>query len=109
MAVLYILHTLQACWGAYSLYLSYISVTKLHKYEERSEKAAEYSNTAEHQLHKTRTTQASGAIAVCWTLPSSMYLIANVSTLSDTRILLVVSDPHIHLPLSLERTRAWIC
>jgi hypothetical protein len=37
---------------------------KLRQYEERSEKAAKYSNIAAEQLYKTRTTQASAAIAV---------------------------------------------
>ena len=55
---------LQAGLAAYSLYHSYLAIIQLQKYEEKSEKAAEYSNIAEHQLHKTRTTQASGAISV---------------------------------------------
>jgi hypothetical protein len=63
-ALLPILHVPQACLSAYTIYLSSIAVPKLQRYEERSEKAAEYSNVAEHQLHKTRTTQTSGAIAV---------------------------------------------
>jgi hypothetical protein len=63
-ALLAILHALQAAFGAYNLYLSSISIRNLQKYEERSKQAAKYSNIAEHQLYKTRTTQASGAIAV---------------------------------------------
>ena len=59
-----ILHTLQAAFGAYNLYLASISISSLQKYEEASKKAAEYSNVAESQLHKTRTTQASSTIAV---------------------------------------------
>lgn len=54
----------QAAFSAYNLYLASISITNLQKYEEKSKKAAKYSNIAENQLHKTRTTQASGTIAV---------------------------------------------
>jgi len=63
-ALFAILHALQAAFSAYTLSLSSISIRNLQKYEETSKKAAKYSNIAEHQLHKTRTTQASGALAV---------------------------------------------
>lgn len=63
-AILTLLHAGQAAFGGYNLYLASIAISKLQEYEETSEKAAQYSNTAEHQLHKTRTTQASGTIAV---------------------------------------------
>ena len=63
-AFLPLLHAPQACLSAYVVYLSSIAVPKLQQYEEKSEKAAQYSNAAEHQLHKTRTTQTSGALTV---------------------------------------------
>jgi hypothetical protein len=63
-ALLTVLYSLQAAFGAYNLYLASISISNLQKYEEASKKAAEYSNIAESQLHKTRTTQATSAIAV---------------------------------------------
>jgi hypothetical protein len=62
--LLSLLHALQASFSAYTLYLSSTAIQNLQKYEETSKKAAKYSNTAEHQLHKTRTTQASGALSV---------------------------------------------
>ena len=62
--LLNVLHATQACLSAYALYLSYMSITDSQKYEEKTEKAAQYSNTAEQQLHKTRTTLASGTAAV---------------------------------------------
>ncbi|EPE27894.1 hypothetical protein GLAREA_04685 [Glarea lozoyensis ATCC 20868] len=62
--VLSIIYSLQAAFSAYSLYLASISIQNLQKYEEKSEKAAEWSNTAEKQLHKSRTTQASGTLAM---------------------------------------------
>jgi hypothetical protein len=60
-----VLHSGQALLAGYSLFHAYISITNLRKYEEKSKKAAQYSNTAAHELHKTRTTQTSGTLAVC--------------------------------------------
>ena len=48
----------------YAAQKSYIAITNLQKYEERSERAAKHSETAAHELHKTRTTQGSSAGAV---------------------------------------------
>lgn len=59
-----ILHTGQVALCAYGAYVSYIAIRNLQQYEETSKKAAKYSGEAEHQLHKTRTTQASGAVCV---------------------------------------------
>jgi len=64
--ILSILHAFQAAYGAYNLYLSSISIRNLQGYENTSKKAAKYSNTAADQLHKTRTTQASTALAVTY-------------------------------------------
>jgi len=61
---LLLLHVPQACLSAYSIYLSSITIPKLRRYEEKAEKAAQYSNVAEHQLHKTITTQTSGVLTV---------------------------------------------
>ena len=66
--ILPLAHALQAGTSIYGLYNSCISITNLQQYEEKSEKAAEWSNTAAHQLHKTRTTQTTGALAVCFAL-----------------------------------------
>ena len=63
-----ILHATQAASSAYGIYLSYHSITSLRRYEEKSEKAAKWSNTAGHQLYKTRVTQASGLGAVSVTV-----------------------------------------
>ena len=65
-AILVVLHAAQAAFSAYTLYLSSISIRNLQQYEETSKKAAKYSNVAENQLHKTRTTQASGALTVIY-------------------------------------------
>ncbi len=57
-------HLAQAGLCAYTGYMSYTAITKLQQYEEKSKKLAKFSSIAAEQLHKTRTTQASGAIAV---------------------------------------------
>ena len=59
------LHLAQFTLSGYGLFNSWIAITNLRQYEEKSEKAAKWSNTAADQLHRTRTTQASGLIAVC--------------------------------------------
>ena len=70
------LHVLQLLIAAYGASVSYVAVTKLRQYEETSKKLAEWSNTAAHELHKTRTTQTSGALAVSitWTSWQSHWL-----------------------------------
>lgn len=83
-------HVGQAILTTYTALLSYTSIVKLNKYEELSEKAAGYSNTAEHQLHKTRTTMASGALATLCSLLSSAALIV-ISPETDRRQMLLIS------------------
>lgn len=111
-------HVGQAILTSYTALLSYTSIVKLNKYEEMSEKAASYSNTAEHQLHKTRTTMTSGALATLCSLLSSVASVV-VSPSNDRRQLFLLSmvstgacafaHVHIrsvglHLPLVLART-----
>lgn len=57
----------------YSAQKSYIAITNLHKYEDRSERAARHSETAAHELHKTRTTQGSSAGAVSYFFTSQHF------------------------------------
>ena len=64
-----LLHGGQVALCAYGAYVSYIAISNLQQYEETSKKAAKYSTEAEKQLHKTRTTQSSGAICVSYPLP----------------------------------------
>ncbi|KAA6407930.1 MAG: hypothetical protein FRX48_08281 [Lasallia pustulata] len=77
--VLDVLHALQACMSAYALYLSYVSITDSRKYEEKTKKAAQYSNTAKQQLHKTRTTLASGTAAAFHSFLTSINLLCLTS------------------------------
>ncbi|KAK1064406.1 hypothetical protein LTR74_008731 [Friedmanniomyces endolithicus] len=60
-----------SCWGAFQ---SVNAVTNLQKYEKTSEKFAEWSDTAKEHLHKTRTTQTTGALTVLASLITSLLL-----------------------------------
>ncbi|KAF2767542.1 hypothetical protein EJ03DRAFT_275963 [Teratosphaeria nubilosa] len=66
----------QAVLAAQGLRQSYNAVINLQKYEDTAKKAAEWSNEAAHQLHKTRTTQTSGAVAVLTSFLASLSLAA---------------------------------
>jgi hypothetical protein len=70
MSLIATYHLAQACLCGYTGYLSYSAITRLQQYEQTSETAAQYSQVAADQLHKTRTTQTSGAIAVSVSLES---------------------------------------
>ena len=103
-SILAVLHASQAAFSAYNLYLCAISITNLMGYQEKSEKAAQYSQTAADQLHKTRTTQASAAISVRITRfslppPSSLYFSPNPLTLRKGRHLIYIIHSLSTLPL----------
>lgn len=66
--------------AVYAARKSYIAITNLLRYEERSEKAAKHSETAAHELYKTRATQGSSAAAVCTSF------LAVTSCVSDTDV-----------------------
>lgn len=83
-------HVGQAILTSYTALLSYTSIVKLRKYEEKTEKAAGYSNTVEHQLHKTQTTMTSGALATLCSLLSSVALVA-ASPKTDPRQSFLIS------------------
>lgn len=70
-----VLTPLLALLSLYAAQKSYIAITNLQKYEERTEKAAKYLDKAEHDLYKTRVTQASGAAAIFLSLISSVSLL----------------------------------
>ena len=65
-------HVSQIVLSSYGAYQSYVAINNLQKYEETTKKLAKWSDEVANQLHKTRTTQASGAVAVRLpTLPPS--------------------------------------
>ncbi|RMZ69873.1 methyltransferase domain-containing [Pyrenophora seminiperda CCB06] len=85
---------LTSALSAYGLLLSYQNITRLQQYEAKSEKAAEWSNTAAHMLHKTRTTQASGTVTLLTSLLTSTALIllpGSGSQSSSSSILITAS------------------
>jgi aspartate/tyrosine/aromatic aminotransferase len=57
-------HVIQIVLSVYGLRHSYVAITNLQKYEDATKKLAEWSQEAQDQLNKTRTTQGSGAVAV---------------------------------------------
>ena len=59
-----LLHVTQVGASIYAAVLSYTAIVNLLKKEQQAEQAAKYSSTAAQELHKTRTTQTSGALAV---------------------------------------------
>lgn len=104
-------HVGQATASVYSGLLSAMAIYNLQKGEDRTEQAAQYSNLAANQLHKTRTTQTSGVLAVrvnsqiksrsrkltSWpmqtlsSLASAVYLAATQESDSRTTMLLLIS------------------
>ncbi|KAE9992366.1 hypothetical protein EG327_009320 [Venturia inaequalis] len=82
-----LLHLAQAGLSGYSLFHAYISVSNLHQYEQKMEKAAEWSDTAKHELHKTRTTQTSSALSILSSVIISLGLVSS-PTPTITKVLL---------------------
>lgn len=64
MLYLRLVQCTQAYLAGRGIYYSYFAIINLQKYEDAAKKLAEWSNEADRQLHKTRTTQTSGAVTV---------------------------------------------
>lgn len=97
-----VLHLGQAALAGYGAQQSYIAITNLQKYEDASKKLAKYSNEAERQLYKTRTTQASGAVSVLVSLFVSLFLVFRGS--SSSFIVRYLSSPAMAGAILLART-----
>ncbi|KAL3419884.1 hypothetical protein PVAG01_08383 [Phlyctema vagabunda] len=89
--ILSVLHTVQSTFAAYNLYVGTQTVSNLLEYEEKSKKAAEYSNVAENQLYKTRTTQATSIASVLLTFVSSAYLIFSNKSKSSELVTMAIN------------------
>jgi hypothetical protein len=74
MLLLKLVHYGQVVIAAYGAMQSQIAIQNLLKYEDASKKLAKVSSEAERQLHLTRTTQASGAIAILVSFVVSLLL-----------------------------------
>ncbi|KIX06979.1 uncharacterized protein Z518_04955 [Rhinocladiella mackenziei CBS 650.93] len=72
--VLSLFHAAQACASVGTGLLSAMAIYNLKQREGQAETAAQWSNMAAHQLHKTRTTQTIGALATVSSLVSSVIL-----------------------------------
>ncbi|KAI1172863.1 hypothetical protein F4777DRAFT_590271 [Nemania sp. FL0916] len=62
--LLKLVHVAQVVIAAYGAVQFQVAITRLLEYEDATKKLAKISNEAERQLHKTRTTQAAGAVAL---------------------------------------------
>ncbi|GAW26452.1 hypothetical protein SAMD00023353_3200900 [Rosellinia necatrix] len=69
------IHLAQIIIAAYGAVQSQVAITKLLEYEDVTKKLAKFSSEAERQLHKTRMTQAAGAIAILVSFGISVFLI----------------------------------
>ncbi|TGO57176.1 hypothetical protein BCON_0068g00060 [Botryotinia convoluta] len=80
-AILGLIGTGQIAFTGYNIYLSSIAIPKLLSYEDKAVKAAKYSNIAEEQLFKTRTTQAAsvGALLLSF-LTATPFLLSRYSS-----------------------------
>ncbi|KAF7877378.1 hypothetical protein EAF04_001058 [Stromatinia cepivora] len=80
-AILSLIGSGQIAFTGYNLYLSSIAIPKLLSYEDKAVKAAKYSNIAEEQLFKTRTTQAASVGALLLTLSTATpFLLLNYTS-----------------------------
>ncbi|KAI0867544.1 hypothetical protein GGS24DRAFT_284794 [Hypoxylon argillaceum] len=68
------IHITQIVIAAYGAMQSQVAIAKLVEYEDASKKLAKISSEAEHQLHKTRTTQALGAVTILVSFAVSVLL-----------------------------------
>ncbi|TGJ78901.1 hypothetical protein E0Z10_g9862 [Xylaria hypoxylon] len=72
--LLKLIHLGQIVIAAYGAMQCQAAITKLLEYEDATKKLAKISSEAERQLHKTRTTQAAGAIAILVSFAVSVLL-----------------------------------
>ncbi len=93
-----------SCWGAFQ---SVNAVTNLQKYEKTSEKLAEWSDTAKEHLHKTRTTQTTGALTVHLPPPSPQTPQAHVLTAEPIKQVLASLITSLTLAIGSPYLPAW--
>jgi len=85
-AFMRLIHLGQALLSGYGALHSYIAVTNLQKYEKTSEKLAEWSKDAANELHKTRTTQTTAALAILLSTLASLTLAITPSSLPPVAV-----------------------
>ncbi|KAI0502995.1 hypothetical protein F5B22DRAFT_630907 [Xylaria bambusicola] len=67
-------HVVQTALAAYGAMQCQVAITRLIEYEDATKKLAKISSEVQRQLHKTRTTQAAGAIAILSSFTVSVLL-----------------------------------
>ncbi|KAJ3560789.1 hypothetical protein NPX13_g9185 [Xylaria arbuscula] len=72
--LLKVVHIGQIVIAAYGAMQCQVAITRLLDYEDATKKLAKVSSEAQRQLHKTRTTQAAGAIAILVSFVASVLL-----------------------------------
>ncbi|KAI0448925.1 hypothetical protein F5B21DRAFT_78640 [Xylaria acuta] len=72
--LLNLVHVAQIAIAAYGAMQSQVAISKLLEYEDATKKLAKIASEAERQLHKTRTTQASAAVAILVSFVASVLL-----------------------------------
>jgi len=87
-------HVLQVVLSFYALRHSYVAITNLRKYEETTKKAAEWSDEAQKQLDKTRTTMGAGAITVRFPPYPSPSLLPLLNLFTDNTLPPLRPNPH---------------
>ncbi|KAI0910169.1 hypothetical protein F4823DRAFT_562227 [Ustulina deusta] len=68
-------HLAQIVIAVYGAMQCQVAISRLVEYEDATKKLAKISGEVERQLHKTRTTQAAGAIAILASFAASVLLI----------------------------------
>lgn len=72
--MLKLFHLAQIVIAAYGAMQSQVAIQRLLEYEDATKKLAKISSEAENQLHRTRTTQGSGAVAILVSFVASVLL-----------------------------------
>ena len=72
--LLKVVHIVQIIIAAYGAMQCQVAITRLLEYEDATKKLAKISSEAQRQLHKTRMTQAAGAIAILASFVASVLL-----------------------------------
>ena len=108
MAIATYLHAAQALLAGWGGFQSAIAITRLQTYESASKKLADWSSEAARQLHRTRTTQASGALAFLASLAGAVFLATGdrerIGSILASRFLLYNVSPVMVCALLLARS-----
>ncbi|KAI1120493.1 hypothetical protein F5Y10DRAFT_258287 [Nemania abortiva] len=100
--LLKLIHVAQIVIAAYGAMQSQVAISKLLEYEDATKKLAKISSEAERQLHKTRTTQAAGAVTILVSFAISVLLVTRGA--SYGALVRYLSSPFMALAVLTART-----